>query len=811
MKILTQLKKLPVWVWAFFLNFTLAGFIVLYLMHRDGGYFLPLYDYSAGSIPYAMFINQSVKNHDFLWNWGIDLGGCFLESFGFYNLGSILSWPLLLLPAWMVPKAMSLLLIFKLGVSGASSAFYFKRHLSDPLVILLCSILYTFSGFQACSLVSLYFIDAIALFPLMPAALECLAEEGKKGRLLFIFAVSGLCNLMLFVAEAVFLLFYYLFFLLPPMLRELRPPMLRELRPPMLRELHPPMPGEKKMSAGQILKTTGLCLLECGIGTLAAGILLVPSIKAIAEHRFPAERIVGQYFFSVSTRELLEFIKAFFTMSESMNHYSGIVGSNWMSNQAYLPLFGMTLVTAYLLSGKGRLRRMLIWFLCCAVLPVMNSFFVLFDNGGYRRWYFMLILLMALATGKVLEKRDKFPIEAAALICLFLLAVYGGMALFGRWDTELYETDNLIIDHNRFVLLLALSAAGVVLTMVLCRFRRALCLSLCMVLTMAYSAFQFRLNVNGYQYIIDNSGIDFHSYGSFGRNVVDYLTDFTQGAEKNVLPYRYYFDEGIGYTYYNLAMTYSLPSINSFLSTAHPSVTDFYRSVGLERNNFTPKGDEALIDLLGARYIYSRDPSTQYTDYLGVAADDSGRKMYVYENENALPIGFTQDSYITRSEFDALESAYRAKAMLYCLVVPDEKEKTAASCLEHADLTSKSTFRQTAVSALAQERKAESCESVRWEDNTLTLTLTADAEKYAFLSIPYDISWYGVVNDKEAELLNSCGLMAVRLQEGVNKIELQYEYKPVMLGAACSYLGLFATAVYFAAGYAGRRKSSGDS
>ena len=72
------------------------------------------------------------------------------------------------------------------------------------------------------------------------------------------------------------------------------------------------------------------------------------------------------------------------------------------------------------------------------------------------------------------------------------------------------------------------------------------------------------------------------------------MTEIPGELDRDVLPYRYYFDEGIGHTYYNLAMTASLPSINSFISTIHPSVMEFYDAIGIGRGTWTNAGTDGL-------------------------------------------------------------------------------------------------------------------------------------------------------------------------------------------------------------------------
>lgn len=107
-------------------------------------------------------------------------------------------------------------------------------------------------------------------------------------------------------------------------------------------------------------------------------------------------------------------------------------------------------------------------------------------------------------------------------------------------------------------------------------------------LAVVISAATLGITINEYAKATDNTAQDFKTYGaSYGENVYAYLTEIPEKLSQDVLPYRYYFDEGIGYTYYNLAMTNQLPSINSFCSTVHSSIGEYYDAIGIGRATWT--------------------------------------------------------------------------------------------------------------------------------------------------------------------------------------------------------------------------------
>ena len=78
--------------------------------------------------------------------------------------------------------------------------------------------------------------------------------------------------------------------------------------------------------------------------------------------------------------------------------------SKWASVSAYLPLISLSGVVAYFRSSKPKwVKRLLLCCLVFALIPILNSMFQLFNSQYYARWFFMPILIMALASVLALE------------------------------------------------------------------------------------------------------------------------------------------------------------------------------------------------------------------------------------------------------------------------------------------------------------------------------------------------------------------------------------------------------------------------
>lgn len=791
-------RSIPIWIAAFLVNFIIGAVAMGFYIFQNNGSFAMSYDYTAQEIPFNIFMNETIKSGNLLWNWGIDLGSNFLEAFSFYNVGSLFCWLMLLVPAGMVPQAMGWMIVLKFAVAGAVSAAYFDRHVEKKIIAIIGSMLYAFSGFQCSTVVFYHFQDAVALFPLMMIGLEQLTEDKKKGRLAIACLLNALNNFVFFVAEVMFLVLVYVVRYLAPQISEWN------------------RTRKQKQKLLAMLAPIGSCMLEGLLGMAMAGVLLLPTINGLMGNDRVSQHMQGKNWLSMTTQNWLEMIKAFFMPADPMCHYSSVTQVSWMSNAAYLPLFGMLFVIVYILNKKRDwLSTLLKVCFVIAAIPILNNVFMLFTDEVYRRWYYMLILVMILATVKVLDKPKDYRILPGFLLHTAVIGLFILLTAVVEWDRA--ETE-IIFYKERYILLIALAVLGSVLAVLTVRTRFRVRHVLCTLAVMGYCVFSLVYTVYKYQMTTDNSNYNFHEFNNktYAENVVTYLTEITGGLDRDVLPYRYYFDEGIGHTYYNLSLTNSLPSLNSFSSTVSPSITEFYAQMGDERHTWTNGGYQGVRELLGGRYIYSVTKQKDYT-YIGEAENSNGQIMYIYENENALPIGFTYDSYMTRTEFEVYGAQARPAVMLRTLVVYDEDAEKVSDVLQAYNLEdygetigetmSTNSKIKTSIRDAVKERGRETSDSFEQGDNYFCSTITADAEKYAFFSVPYDKYWKAAVNGEEAEILNINGLMAVRVNAGENEIRFDYDYLPLKAGIVCSILGAAGMIGYLILP-AGRRKEA---
>ena len=419
---------------AFVLNFAIAAAALLPYMIRDGGLLLVAADFDAEQLSYNMLCNNAIKSGEVLWNWRIDIGSDFVSSFSFYTLGSPFFWLSFLFPASAFPYLVGWIYMLKYAVAGLTSFAYFRRSASEKSA-LLGSVLYAFSGFSCINVVFYHFHDVIALFPLLMLGLDKRMQEGKKAPFLFAVTINALVNYYFFIGEVFFLVFYYI-----------------------TRYLFGGEDARPGADPRKNARKIPACILEGCLGVGMAGGLFIPSIAAVLNNPRVSDHIsLSQLTFDWPN--YLQMLRALFFPAENMFNFSAVVHDNWYSIAAYLPLVGVCLVLAYLLRWKWDwLHVLLVGLFLVAASPVSNSLFVMFTSEPYRRWYYMLVFLLVLATIKVLDHLQDYPWRAGCGISAAVIAAIT-LYLYVKRDTIVYRKYWLVV-------LTLIAIGGVVLAFV---------------------------------------------------------------------------------------------------------------------------------------------------------------------------------------------------------------------------------------------------------------------------------------------------------------------------------------------------------
>ena len=747
---------------AFWLVLLMGLALFLPFVLFDKGYFIYYGDFNAQQIPFYQLAHRAVRAGEIGWNWYTDLGVNFVGSYSFYLLGSPFFWLTLPFPTAWVPYLMAPLLVLKLAFASLTCYGYTSRFLR-PRLALTAGVLYAFCGFSLYNVFFNHFHEAMIFFPLMLLGMEQYMQDGKRGLFALSVLLSALSNYYFFIGQALFLMIYWV-----------------------IRSRS----GDWEHCGRRFF---GLWL-EALLGTAGAAVLLLPSYYAVIQNGRTDILLEGWGLLIHSSEQRpLDILHSFFFLPDhpARANFFPDANNNWASMSAWVPVFGATGAIAYFQSRRHNdwLRRLLIILVIFAFIPGLNGLFQLLNYTYYARWFYMLTLMLILATLRCFEEDRRVEWGRAfgwsgGITAVLALAV--GL-LPKSWKPN-PNTGTIVLglykNAFRFWLVVGIAVICLILTAILVRYFRknkdtfysavsVVCAFACLLCGWGYLTF----------------GKATGSYPS------QYVTDKLLDAPAFVLPQddfsRIDSHEGMD----NQGMYWQMPSIRAFHSIVPGSVMEFYPTVGVERSVASRPNTThyALRSLLSVRWLFDytepegdvqlagRKPEEAFqidgeTAMPGWTYYDTQNGFAIYENENYIPMGFTYDGYITRTDYNHLTAPLRELVLLRALVVEDEDETVVAKILPRLEIDPE-TLNEETYAEDCQNRADGAANAFSIDADGFRAVLNLEQQNLVFFSVPYEEGWSATVNGKTTDILKTnVGFMAVVCPAG-ESVTIRFDYE----------------------------------
>ena len=783
-----QLPQKGVAVRALLWGMATAAVLFIPFMIYDYGYFLFYGDYNVQQVPFYQMCHDAIRSGAWRWSWTTDLGANFIGSYSFYLLGSPFFWLTIPFPSAVVPHLMGPLYILKFGCACATGTIYLKRYCNSPNLAILGGMLYAFSGFSIYNIFFNHFHEAIVFFPLMLWALDEYVYRRRRGVFAFFVFVCCTVNYYFFVGQVVFLVIYWL------VRWGMRDPQYRAVRP----------------------KDFLLLWLEAVLGVACASILLCPTVLAVLQNNRVNNPSNGWgALLYDSNQRYLHILSCLFFPPDlpARANFTPDSNSQWASLGAWLPLFSMTGVIATMQARKKSwIKTIVCVLLFMAFVPILNSLFQMFNASYYARWYYMLTLMMALCTITALQREDVNWGRAIKWTLGITLAIGLSIGLMPTLTKDesgkQSATFGLEKYPTRFWAYVAVAVVGLLLLTILFKYYKR-----------SRERF-FRLATGGVAVIAVVVGLFFITTGKTqGDDTHNELIPYAlnKGADIH-LPtdgkqfVRVDVFDGMD----NLPMYWQRPTIQAFHSIVPGSIMEFYPTVGVQRDvGSRPSTDVyALRSFLSCKWLFDPvtrgesfvDPATNQTRMPGWTyyATQNGSK--IYQNGYFIPMGYSYDSYITRSEYNSLSEEDRSLALLKSMVVEDTDEKVAAQTMRHNTSISSGPFTREAYYNDCLERAATACKTFTTDNKGFSATAESTAKRLIFFSVPWEGGWSATVNGQPAQIVKvNVGFMAVEVPAGTAEIRFDYRTPGFTAGAAMTAVGFAGLGVYV---WVSRRRSA---
>ena len=738
----------------------------------DNGYFLFYGDFNVQQVPFYQMCHDAIRSGNIGWSWTTDLGANFIGSYTFYLLGSPFFWLTLPFPSEAVPYLMGPLLILKFGCASLTGFIYLKRYVRTPDYAALGGLLYAFSGFSVYNIFFNHFHEAIIVFPLLLWSLDEYMATKRRGVFALLVFASCFMNYYFFVGQVVFCVIYFFLRL-----------------------------AVKDWRIG--LRDFALLACEAVLGLLCSCVLLIPTVLCVIQNPRIDNPPNGWSALLYSwNQRYVHILECFFFPPDipARPNFTPDSEAKWASLGAWLPLFSMTGVFATMQARrKSWVKTLLPILFLMAFVPVLNSAFQMFNSGYYARWFYMLTLMMSLATVTALEnpRADwKRAIKWTLGFTLGIALPIGLMVQTGANGDGETVSIGLEAYPSRFWAYVAIALLSLLLLTFLMKdypLRR-----LRQELSKRKGRFFFPRRFNG------ERTKRFVRYCMCGVAVITVVYSLyfitlgkTQSSDNHIhmIPYSLNGGKDLGIDTSdcridvydgmdNQAMFFQMPTIQAFHSIVPGSVMEFYPTIGIQRDVATRPDVKyyGLRGLTSCRWLL--DPTTSG----GTFEQDGEPQMpgweYVgtrngfdiWENQYFIPMGFCYDSYITREEYDQVPEDDRNLLLLKTMVLDDEQALRYGDILNHFEGLNSVSYTESGYFADCLARRSMSRSSFERDNSGFTATIQADKDRLVFFSVPYESGWSATVNGEPAQIEQvNVGFMAVRVPAGESTIRFDYE------------------------------------
>ena len=757
---------------AFLYALAMAGILLLPFVIIDHGYFVYYGDYNAQQIPFYKTCIEAVQSGNLGWNWKTDLGVNFVGSYSFYTLGSPFFWFAALFPVAISQYLMAPLLALKIALSSFFAFVFIRRFVTKPQNALIGGLLYAFSGYSMYNIFFNHFHEAIVFFPLLLIGLEEAVVNKRRGALAVAVAINAFVNYFFFIGECIFLVIYFVARLI----------------------------GDRRFRFG--VRDFFCLAFEAVCGVLIAGALFVPSIFQVLDVPRSTSMLNGWDFLFYNKNQRYGLIlEAMFFPGEvpARTEMFENADSKWSSVALFLPLFSMSGVIALVKGAASEASRRMKWLrimlpacFVIAMVPGLNSSFVLFNYSFYTRWFYMPELLCALATVYVLE-HEEFDLKFGVKFCAGAVGLISLLALLFPMKDK--ESDQLLpriavkISPAVFVnIAIALGMAVVAFNVLYWRRRM--------------KTAKFTKTVTG-AVVICSMALGYF-YVGYGRILGPYIGDYNQkvSAQIHIDDPEFHRMESLD-SQNNINMLWGMSSLRSFTSIIPSSTFELYDLLDIERSvNSRPETSHyALRSLTGVKYLIV--PGNYDSEKLDEALADLRQFQYledqdgwkIYVNTAVMPMGYAYDTYMLTN--DAKKENPVDNAMVGSVILTEEQAEKYSDILTERH-SENLTVEQKYQRFLSDVRERQELGAKQFSVNRSGFTAVTDydTDRLLVFSVPYDMGWSGTVSvqgaaaqELEIEKVNG-GFIGVRIPAGVCEISFTYKTPGGSLGVICTVVGI---------------------
>jgi len=678
------LKRTKGWAsdnWIYFIAFLIPAVLTFIAYVKFGIYPFASKDSSQGEFGSVLVLDLNGQyiyyfealrdafwgDGSFFYNWSRDLSGEFMGIIGYY-LASPFTLIVMLLPRTMILESMMIMQICKLGAAGVTFCMYARKSKKlSPVQALLFSTAYAMMAYAVIQLIDPMWIDGVVFLPLVALGIEYFIDDGRKLNYIIPLAMMFIANFYIGYMIAIFVALYYFFYLF--------------------------FATDTKHKTYDYVKKTLWFGVSTVVVLMLSAIIILPVYNALKLGKFEFSQPDYSFRTQFSPIELIPtlFPNQYYSvnMHGKPEIYCGVI------SVVLLPLFFMNKKIDFN-KKLGYALMLFVMFFSMYITPIDMMW-----HGGqapnwlpYRYSFLVSFLLVSIAatTFKNLDglKDKKLFMKIAGSYAIILLLViwfnlnsksfnyvqdkYQYVAVKPYTTTETYHGEKY--EYFWFgtlvfgMILAAIYLIGIYGYTIAKNKKTKNAIVIFMTCVLA-----FELGVNAYDSFLKidkevaySKGDGYYSETNAGRAITDKLEEIDNS---------FYRAEKTFCRTVNDNMAYGLRGITHSSSVMNAKIINFIETMGYKMQSFTTRydGNTTLADsLLGIKYVI-HDPSKHQSDVNlnptykeiysepYVTTNGSESTFHIYENPNALSVGYMVDNSILKLAFLGNDNPFNSQNM----------------------------------------------------------------------------------------------------------------------------------------------------
>ena len=572
-------------------------------------------------ILYSLFVEHKCKIP--MWDMHIGYGSDILTTLHYYVIGDPLTLLSVLVKPEHTEKLYEFLIFLRIYLAGITFSRYAFYHKNSKQAVFMGTMIYIFAGWTIyASMKHPYFSNPMIYLPLILMGIDKIYRKEKPYIFIWSVALAGFSNFYFFYMLGIFMVLYAVF--------------------RFFEQFH-------DCSLKNISKWLGIFAVYSVIAVLIAAVVLLPVILPVfGTDRFKAENYVPLFYDRIYYEKYLGCL-----IGENMIQW-GVAGYSAVSLAGVFVLF----------SRRKKYRTLKAGF-------VMLNLFLLLPFAGHvlngfsyvsNRWIWAYGMLIAYIFVKIYP--DLFTLTLKEKRRMFVISlVYCGLALF--WNASRTQRNLMAV----------------------------LILSISVFVILTYgTVFVKKKNLTIMLSGLLIAGIGFNIYYQYSLEK-DYLSEFAEqgeamskleaGTDLAVLDagddslYRY--DQMDALSCENSSMHMGTNVTAYYFSVASESIGRFFDEMYLNtpwEQHYENLDSRTILDRLAAvKYFVVDKNENRYLPYGFTEVKGESKKekkeYKAYRNNIELPLGYTYDSYIPRSEYEKMSVTEKQQALLQGVVMED--------------------------------------------------------------------------------------------------------------------------------------------